>query len=104
MPAAIPPLPPPGGPTRRNLVIEPFDAARVRPGAYVALPGKPYALVVEVMAGAWTTPTVRVWLDYGTHIGLYSTSRSAPVFGEPTAKMILPGSRCLESCVLLHMG
>ena len=75
-----------------RLVIEPFDVRRVKPGAYVALPGEPFALVVEVMSGAWTSPGTRIWLDYGTRIGLYVASKSAPLVGEPTAKMILPAA------------
>ena len=72
-------------------LIEPFDLDRVEIGSLFSVGGGPWGRVVEVLAGGWPTPAIRVWVDYGTHVACHIAVRTGHRGGEigGGAQMIL---------------
>ena len=73
-------------PDDRSL-IERFDIDRVEIGALFAVAEGPWGVVAEVLSGAWPTPSVRVWVDYGSHVECHIIAAAGDIAGSP--RMIL---------------
>ena len=71
----------------RGPLIERFDVDRVEIGALFAVAERPWGVVTEILSGAWPTPSVRVWVDYGSHVECHIIAATGDIAGSP--RMIL---------------
>ena len=64
-------------------LIERFDIDRVEIGALFAVAEGPWGVVAEILSGAWPTPSVRVWVDYGDHVECHIIAATGDIAGSP---------------------